>query len=135
MLMLSLTWNGRVASTSFSSVIGLSPRQKRDNKAKTQGVVGIIGLVLRVTAWSFRQPHAGAPCDRCAAGIYPGAGKLSKRNTTSSFPARQYSGNGERRSFTLLHPALDYRENQERIKTLILEEDPKLKTAVFQVVR
>ena len=76
MLMLSLTWNGRVASTSFSSVIGLSPRQKRDNKAKTQGVVDIIGLVLRVTAWSFRQPHAGAPCDRCAAGIYPGAGKL-----------------------------------------------------------
>ena len=58
-----------------------------------------------------------------------------KRNTTSSFPARQYSVNGERRSFTLLRPALDNREGQERIKTLILEEDPKLETAVSQVVR
>ena len=43
--------------------------------------------------------------------------------------------NGEHRSFTLLRPALDNREGQERIKTLILEEDPKLETAVSQVVR
>jgi hypothetical protein len=61
--------------------------------------------------------------------------KALKRNTTSSFPARQYSVNGERRSFTLLRPALDNREGQERIKTLILEEDPNLETAVSQVVR
>jgi len=54
------------------------------------------------------------------------------RNVT--FPARQYSVNGERRSFALLRPALDNGEGQERIKTIILEEYAKLETEVSQVV-
>jgi hypothetical protein len=40
------------------------------------------------------------------------------RNVT--FPARQYSVNGERRSFALLRPVLDA-AGQERIRDLILE--------------
>jgi hypothetical protein len=40
------------------------------------------------------------------------------RNVT--FPARQYSINGERRSFALLRPILDV-EAQERVRELILE--------------
>jgi len=55
------------------------------------------------------------------------------RNVT--FPARQYSVNGERRSFALLRPALDNGEGQERIKTLILEEYAKQETEVSQAVR
>ena len=55
------------------------------------------------------------------------------RNVT--FPARQYSVNGERRSFALLRPALDNGEGQERIKSLILEEYAKHETEVSQVVR
>jgi hypothetical protein len=55
------------------------------------------------------------------------------RNVT--FPARQYSVNGERQSFALLRPALDNGEGQERIKTLILEEYAKLETEVSPVVR
>ena len=42
----------------------------------------------------------------------------SGRNVT--FPARQYSVNGERRSFTLLRPIADTAA-QERIRDLILE--------------
>ena len=42
----------------------------------------------------------------------------SGRNVT--FPARQYSVNGERRSFALLRPILDTTA-QERIRELILE--------------
>ena len=40
------------------------------------------------------------------------------RNVT--FPARQYSVNGERRSFALLRPIIDI-EAQERIRDLVLE--------------
>ncbi|PYR32516.1 MAG: hypothetical protein DMF90_23430 [Acidobacteria bacterium] len=40
------------------------------------------------------------------------------RNVT--FPARQYSVNGERRSFALLRPITDV-ASQERIRDLILE--------------
>ena len=40
------------------------------------------------------------------------------RNVT--FPARQYSVNGERRSFALLRPIIDA-EGQDRIRDLILE--------------
>jgi len=40
------------------------------------------------------------------------------RNVT--FPARQYSVNGERRSFALLRPVLDS-TGQERIRDLVLE--------------
>ena len=42
----------------------------------------------------------------------------SGRNVT--FPARQYSVNGERRSFSLLRPIADTRA-QERIRDLVLE--------------
>ena len=42
----------------------------------------------------------------------------SGRNVT--FPARQYSVNGERRSFALLRPAVDS-TSQNRIRDLILE--------------
>jgi hypothetical protein len=55
------------------------------------------------------------------------------RNLT--FPARQYSVNGERRSFALLRPALDNGEGQARLKTFILEEYAKLETEVSQVVQ
>ena len=44
--------------------------------------------------------------------------RVGVRNVT--FPARQYSVNGERRSFALLRPASDTRD-QERIRTLILQ--------------
>lgn len=37
-----------------------------------------------------------------------------------TFPARQYSVNGERRSFALLRPVVDV-SSQERIRDLILE--------------
>jgi hypothetical protein len=40
------------------------------------------------------------------------------RNVT--FPARQYSINGERRSFALLRPIVDV-SGQERVRTLILD--------------
>ena len=55
------------------------------------------------------------------------------RNVT--FPARQYSINGERRSFALLRPALDNGEGQERIKTLILEAYAEQETEVSKAVR
>ena len=55
------------------------------------------------------------------------------RNVT--FPARQYSINGERRSFALLRPAFDNGEGQERIKTLILEAYAEQETQVSQAVR
>lgn len=43
----------------------------------------------------------------------------SQRNVT--FPARQYSVNGERRSFALLRPIADSPDAQHAIKTAILE--------------
>jgi hypothetical protein len=52
------------------------------------------------------------------------------RNVT--FPARQYSVNGERRSFALLRPALDNGEGQERIRSLILEQYAKHETEVSE---
>jgi hypothetical protein len=42
----------------------------------------------------------------------------SGRNVT--FPARQYSVNGERRSFALLRPVIDAK-GQERLRDLVLE--------------
>jgi hypothetical protein len=42
----------------------------------------------------------------------------SGRNVT--FPARQYSINGERRSFALLRPIVDV-SGQERVRTMILD--------------
>lgn len=41
------------------------------------------------------------------------------RNVT--FPARQYTVNGERRTFALLRPANDDATAQERIRTLVLQ--------------
>ena len=55
------------------------------------------------------------------------------RNVT--FPTRQYSINGERRSFALLRPALDNGEGQERIKTLILKAYAEHETQVSHAVR
>ena len=50
----------------------------------------------------------------------------SGRNVT--FPARQYSVNGERRSFALLRPISDV-TGQERIRDLILEAYAEHETA------
>jgi hypothetical protein len=46
-----------------------------------------------------------------------------------TFPARQYSVNGERRSFALLRPTLDSTA-QDRIETLILEAYAEQETEV-----
>jgi len=54
------------------------------------------------------------------------------RNVT--FPARQYSVNGERRIFALLRPLVDTTA-QDRIRDLILPEYAKQETEVSQVVR
>ena len=48
------------------------------------------------------------------------------RNVT--FPARQYSVNGERRSFALLRPIVDTRA-QERVRELVLEAYAEYETA------
>lgn len=45
-------------------------------------------------------------------------GGRNGRNVT--FPARQYSVNGERRAFALLRPSVDAR-NQDRLRDLILD--------------
>jgi hypothetical protein len=54
------------------------------------------------------------------------------RNVT--FPARQYSVNGERRSFALLRPTVDTTA-QERIRDLILqayaEQEPEVSEAIL----
>jgi hypothetical protein len=54
------------------------------------------------------------------------------RNVT--FPARQYSVNGERRSFALLRPLIDTTA-QDRIRDLILSAYAEKETEVSQVVR
>ena len=51
------------------------------------------------------------------------------RNVT--FPARQYSVNGERRSFSLLRPITDS-TSQNRIRDLILEAYAEHETAVVE---
>ena len=56
----------------------------------------------------------------------------SGRNVT--FPARQYSVNGERRSFALLRPLTDTAA-QDRIRDLILSAYATQETEVAQVVR
>jgi hypothetical protein len=50
--------------------------------------------------------------------VWERRGAAGGRNVT--FPARQYSVNGERRSFALLRPIVDT-TNQNRIRDLILE--------------
>jgi hypothetical protein len=54
------------------------------------------------------------------------------RNVT--FPARQYSVNGERRSFALLRPLVDTAA-QDRIRNLILAAYAEKETEVSQAVR
>ena len=54
------------------------------------------------------------------------------RNVT--FPARQYSVNGERRSFALLRPLIDTTA-QDRTRDLILSAYAEKETEVSQVVR
>jgi hypothetical protein len=54
------------------------------------------------------------------------------RNVT--FPARQYSVNGERRSFALLRPLTDTTA-QDRIRDLILSAYAEQATEVSQMVR
>lgn len=52
-----------------------------------------------------------------------GFGIWERRNATNrnvTFPARQYSVNGERRSFALLRPIVDATA-QERVRDLLLE--------------
>jgi len=50
------------------------------------------------------------------------------RNVT--FPARQYSVNGERRSFALLRPANGELSAQEAVRTLILDAYSRVETQV-----
>ena len=52
------------------------------------------------------------------------------RNVT--FPARQYSVNGARRSFALLRPSVDV-EAQDRIRELILQGYAEFATAATEV--
>ncbi len=54
------------------------------------------------------------------------------RNVT--FPARQYSVNGERRSFALLRPTLDI-NGQDRIRDLILAAYAEKETEASQAVQ
>ncbi len=51
--------------------------------------------------------------------IWERRGASGGRNVT--FPARQYSVNGERRSFALLRPASGDANRQEAVRNLILE--------------
>ena len=53
--------------------------------------------------------------------------KGGSRNVT--FPARQYSVNGERRSFALLRPIVDA-TSQDRVRDLILEAYKEHETAL-----
>ena len=51
-------------------------------------------------------------------GVWERRGIPNQRNVT--FPARQYSVNGERRAFALLRPIVS-QDAHERVKTLILD--------------
>src|SRR3954462_10393964 len=52
-------------------------------------------------------------------GVWVGRAKGGGRNVT--FPARQYSVNGERRSFSLLRPANGDATSQDKVRELILQ--------------
>jgi hypothetical protein len=52
-------------------------------------------------------------------GVWESRAKTGGRNVT--FPARQYSVNGERRSFSLLRPANGDATSQDRVRELILQ--------------
>jgi hypothetical protein len=57
--------------------------------------------------------------------------KTGGRNVT--FPARQYTVNGERRSFALLRPILDS-SSQEKLRDVILEAFKEHEAAVAEAV-
>jgi hypothetical protein len=57
--------------------------------------------------------------------------KTGGRNVT--FPARQYSMNGERRSYALLRPVLDT-SAQERLRDLILESYREHEAALAEAI-
>jgi hypothetical protein len=57
--------------------------------------------------------------------------KTGGRNVT--FPARQYTVNGERRSFALLRPLVDP-SSQEKLRDLILEAFKEHEAAVAEAV-
>ena len=57
--------------------------------------------------------------------------KGGSRNVT--FPARQYSVNGERRSFALLRPIVDA-TSQDRVRDLILEAYKEHEAALAEAV-
>jgi hypothetical protein len=52
-------------------------------------------------------------------GVWESRAKGGGRNVT--FPARQYSVNGERRSFSLLRPANGDATSQDKVRELILQ--------------
>ena len=52
-------------------------------------------------------------------GVWESRAKTGGRNVT--FPARQYSVNGERRSFSLLRPVNGDATSQDRVRELILQ--------------
>jgi len=52
-------------------------------------------------------------------GVWEGRAKGGRRNVT--FPARQYSVNGERRSFSLLRPSNGDAMAQDKVRDLILQ--------------
>ena len=57
--------------------------------------------------------------------------KAGGRNVT--FPARQYSVNGERRSFSLLRPILDA-SSQEKLRDLVLDAYKEHEAALAEAV-
>lgn len=64
-----------------------------------------------------------------------GFGVWERKNggRTVTFPARQYSVNGERRAFALLRPVLDT-SAQERLRDLILESYREHEAALAEAV-
>src|SRR6187551_4065433 len=64
-------------------------------------------------------------------GIWERRGGGGGRNVT--FPARQYSVNGERRSFALLRPIVDA-TSQDRLRDLILEAYKEHEQALAEAV-
>jgi len=64
----------------------------------------------------------------CVSGLLRLALRRSGTGRNVTFPARQYSVNGERRSFALLRPITDTAA-QDRIRDLILEEYAEFETA------
>ena len=84
-------------------------------------VIAAIGLAL---LWSSRREFASTDAGRhLFADVLIGFGVWKRRTGSGinvTFPARQYSVNGERRSFALLRPITDD-AGQSRIRDLIVQ--------------